>query len=451
MREIMDNRIPTSPNGGKNLNLFGTTIEVNKLPRQPEPNTPVEKLMAELDGHRECLDEILFSVKPSQQQKEQAVKAEINKIIRPFQQPDPRNAFGSRWGEITAEIAAVRLGWTKKKVRNHLSRSDPSPAKTEQGHASAMIISWLNEKLSPQDKKLAQKARLERKLHSWINLARQSGCSEKQAVEVVKCVLHLQTSQSQTGEIPNLSHLIKHLSKGVVGETINIVHLHCLPRVNTTENGAEVITETRGFSNTHGRVIVSQTQELDELNQILSPISDIQVPLRLILIILDINEHLFESKTVDELDEKTDRFINNFRPLVHQKWPQAEVMKMSELIGLDRAIDILETSIWQRESRHLDEHLDPITLERMSEKTRQKLCRRDVPDEQKNLVTAKRLSKQEIIIETISGEMVSTMIEDPTVTQRSSSRAAAINFLKGAKRTGAHPPFLFFMTRRKKV
>jgi len=183
----------------------------------------------------------------------------------------------------------------------------------------------------------------------------------------------------------------------------------------------------------------------------LSPIGDIQIPLRLTLIVIDVNEHLFESKTVDQLDDKANRFMNNFRPLVHQRWPQAEVIKMSELLGLGKAVDILETSIWQKESQRLDKHLDPITLERMAEKTRMKLCQRDVPGEQKNLVTAERLTKQEIIIESICGEMVSTTIEDPIITQRASSRAAAVNFLKGAKRSGSHPPFLFFTTKRKDV
>jgi len=159
MREIMTKKIPTSPNGEKRLNLFGATIEVNKLPRRPEPKIPVKKLMAELDGHRKNLTELLFPTEPGHQQKAQAVKAETNRIVKPFQHPNPDNPFGSKWGEITAEIAADRLGWQKKKVRQHLSRPEPSPAKTEQGHASAMLMNWLNEKLSCQDKELAQQAR----------------------------------------------------------------------------------------------------------------------------------------------------------------------------------------------------------------------------------------------------------------------------------------------------
>lgn len=447
----MAKRIPTGPDGSKRLKLFGTTIEVDKFLRKPEVKHPVDHLMETLDGSNEKLASVLIPEDPSNQEKKQAIQAKVNRITKPFQEHRPENPFGSVWGELTAQIAAERLGWTKKKVLAHLSRPEPSPAKTEQGHASAMLKRWLNDRFTDQGKKLAQEARLQRKVKAWFELSQQCGCNSNQAVEVVKSVSKLQADQAETSKIPNFSNLIKSLSHGLGGKETNIVHLHCLPRLNTPENGAEIITEMRGFSNNHGKVIIDQNQELNGLQQTLEPLNVLPVSFNLTVVVIDLCEHLFESKRVDKLDQGADKFIKGFRPLVHQRWPQAQIVKMSTLIGLNKAVDFLHTSIFERTKQNLDQVMHPVTLERLAEDTRKKLCQRDVPEDQKNFSTARRLAQREVIIESTTGEIIGRSFDKPIITQRSSSRAAAVNFLKGANKVNAHPPFLFFTTDREKV
>ncbi len=444
MREIMKNRIPPGPDGTKRLNLFGTTINVDKLPHQPEPSSPVGKLMSELEGHQEDLISILFNTEPSEQEKVQAVKTKTNQIIRPFQQPDPSNPFGSIWGEITAQIAANRLNWSRKKIQTHLSRAEPSPAKTEQGLASALLIQKINERLTGRGKELAQRERLERKLNAWVDWARQFGCNQEQAQKVTLCTAKLQLLQPEGGKIINLKRLVELLSNGIQGQTVNLIRLQCLPTINS-KKGTQVSDKmlTKAPLPSAGFVTVDQREEIKPIKTISETLSQFEINHSLTFLIVDIDCFILDDRSLVEKAEKFETRLDN---LLKSHFANVNVTRLSKTAGLDSPREVLTSSTVSEIINNPFQLLSPLELERRTEKMREKLSCMAVPSETKTFSSAQELTIREFAIDFWIGEKFGGKKEAIFIRRTKSLQAASETFLRGAKQQS--PPFIAFWTNR---
>ncbi len=444
MKEIIEG-CARGPDGICRLTLFGNTVEVNRLLSLADSQNNLSK-QPELftNGADSKLASAFRWSEPSPLEVEQAIRSHLKRSSSELRKEDQNNPFGSKWGEITAKIAAQQLGWPEKRVLRELSRIEPSPAKTEQGIASAVLEKWILGRLGKRGAELVRAEKIQTIIQSWTLLARREGCSQGEARDVANCLAQLQIIQEPTGKIVNSPSLLRLLSRGRKGEVVELTKLHCLPR-KIIAGEARLICGMREITNNRGGTcIIDQGEELRGLLDFSNVMDRFQIKNTITFILVDIDPSILDQPN---LEGKIELFMKEFRGVASTFFGEVKVVRASQELGPKAARDILKKERMIGTIRNPEELIGFKHWEQMVNHVFEKMKMEwRWPKERCTREAARKLAAQELATEIIFGENFSR--RSRVFVQRATTRHASDLFLVGAKQVGERPSFLFCWNER---
>jgi hypothetical protein len=294
---------------------------------------PIKKNMNISITTKNVVSNFLFPIITEAEVK-QAINTELNKRIQSLVKADPKNTFGSKWGEITANMAAQKLGISRAETGNKLKSLHPSKAKTEQGLASTILKRSIIDDFQDRKFDIAREFRLNNQINLWKLRAKELGCSSTEANGAAECMVHLLETQVKFGSPVNQNKLIEVLSRGKLGQPVDLIELHCIPTISTADG---IVVATEMDFKTHNskgeQVLVKQKDSLLSIKNMTDILRSSGVNFNTSLAVVDIDAFILKSKNVDE---KCSRFENNLLLEAKRILEKVQVVRCSELLGLDK-------------------------------------------------------------------------------------------------------------------
>jgi len=375
----------------------------------------------------------------------QAINARFNQDTSHLREADLSNPFGSRWAEITARMAAERLGWRLDAVKKGLEKDGNNAAKTEQNNAAIVLLSGMKEKLKSRGLEIAKDERVNAIIRSWACKAVELGCSEQEAQKVTQCLTELQINQLSTGKIVNNPQLVELLVKGIKGETVEICELHCVTRKMTLSGGFEInpdmVVENRLADGS--LELADQGKEIDGFMPISHILRNLGINHQLRLIIMDLDAFILDSL---EVDARIATFDSNLRRLLAEKDVKASVERASKIVGVEKIRDFKEIPEVESVCRSPAKVVGERQFEKLVDELFEKNSGRDLPPNLKTRQASREFAALRVAIEISMGKILSG--ENRIFVQRATTKSASDLFLEGAKSLGKKPPFLFFWVDR---
>jgi hypothetical protein len=387
----------------------------------------------------------IFCPEISENEIGQAINARVNQQTSLLRQSNSDNCFCSMWAEITADMAAKRLGWTLRKTKKELEKDGNNVAKTEQNNAAIVLVAGMREKIKSHGLDLAKEARIKGIFKSWINRAKNCGCNETQAVQVAQCFMELQLTQLDTGKIENGQVLLEILSKGMQGEVVNVVELHCVPRIMNSEVGFDIAPQLRfvNILENGTEEVADQRKELEGFLPIIRVFQKFGVRVNLELKMMDLDTFILDTSDVEN---KIDLFSENMRSLLKEMEITAEVTSASNVLGLKKINDFRMIPEVSKICRNPADIVGESLVEKIVNELFEKNNQRDLPPNLKTRQASREFANTRLAIEIIMGKTLPKV--NTIFIQRSTTKAACELFLKSARGIGKAPPFLFFWVDR---
>jgi hypothetical protein len=377
----------------------------------------------------------------------QAINTRINQQTLNLRKHDPKNWFGSSWGEITAKMATERLGWRLEDFKRILKRKGNNIAKTEQNNAAIVLLAGMKERIRSNGLKIAKEERINNMVNGWINITKEFGCDDLQTNRAIECFEELLITQNVKGKLLNISTLLKLLSEtSISNKPLVIDILRCPPQIDSKVEGIQVATETN-FSvlTAEGKLArVDQKETLKGVKPILNVLNKHKINTEIKIVLIDIDWFVMDSK---DLEEKITIFENNFRKVVTEILPGADIVRLTNLLGVSNLKCFLNLPEVKKIIKNPTDFVSERHFEKLVDDIFSRLKLRTLPDDLKTRENARTLAKRRLALEWTMGERLSQNIQAIFI-QRSKTTAAGDTFLAGAKNVNHSPSMMFFWTNR---
>ena len=384
----------------------------------------------------------------SKREIDEAINRAVNEQIKPLVKADVKNPFGSKWGELTARIAADTLGISLADARNQLATSRPTRVKTEQGLASGILKRRIRDKLNQNDGlDVAQDIKLTDQIRSWELRAKELGCNRVSARKVAGCMVELLATQTEFGQPINLPGLLISIAKSVVSNTGMVLDvLRCPPQKDSETEGILVCPKLRFETRTASgkKAVVDQEANLAPVKGLLRVLEKWQIPVRPKVTLVDIDAFVLDSPN---REQGVSDFETSFALLADKVLPRVTIEKTSDQLGvrggeeflmLPRVKRIIDKPTSQFSEKHVEKVVDDIFV---------RLQERNLPAGKKTREAARDLAKKRLALEFEMGARLSDR-ENTVFVQRARTTSAMDTFVQGAKSSGKKPVFLLFWNER---
>lgn len=376
-----------------------------------------------------------------------AVNTEVNRRIAPLTSADSNNHFGSKWGEITAKMAAQNLGISISAALSQLTTPLPTKIKTEQGTVSALIKRRLREEISENGLDFAREQRLRGQENFWRLRAKELGCSTLQADKVVDCMSQILLTQDGFGKPVNLGSMLTAVARAANGKEHLILDvLRCPPQLDTLDRGITVCPEVNFKVKTaQGRVaLVDQKANLSGVAPLIKACRSSEIPVATNITLVDIDAFVLEA---DNLETGVDEFEKRFKRIVEEILPGSGWRRVSQAISCQNRGGFLSDFTVKKilsdpRSAFSEKHVESVVNDIF-----ERLQKRDLPPRLKTREASRELAKRKLALEFVMGKRL-PLGNNTVLVQRASTTSAADTFLQGAKSEKRHPPFLFFWNER---
>ncbi|MBI2464989.1 hypothetical protein HYV64_02495 [Candidatus Shapirobacteria bacterium] len=376
-----------------------------------------------------------------------AINAKVNETIRPLVIHDTNNDFGSKWGEITARMSADRLGLTVSEVKKQLTTDRPTKAKTEQGIQSGILKRRIRDELQGNGIEIARNIRLDGQIESWKLRAKELGCTNSQADNVVNCLVELVSTQTDFGDMLNMASLVKSLANAACGKRgLDLNILRCPPQRDSETEGISVSPEIWFETTTSSgrKAVVDQEVNFASVQGITKILNKWKIMNSPKVTLVDIDAFVIDSPNREQAVEE---FEKKFEPLTSKILPGSKIEKVSRQLGVRSR----EEFFCLPDVKKIMVHPETVFTEKQVESEVDgiftRLQERRLPENLKTRESARNLAKKKMALEFVMGKELAG--EDNVVfVQRARTPAAADVFLNGAKKSNNKPAFLFFWNER---
>jgi len=377
----------------------------------------------------------------------QAINTRVNQQTLSLRKNNPQNWFGSDWGEITAKMAADRLGWRMSDFKRILKKEGNNIAKTEQNNAAIVLLAGMREKFRSKGLNIARGERINNLINSWESKAKELGCDNSQTKNIIGCLGEILITQDGFGKTLNISTLLKLLVDSTIqSKPIEIQVFRCPPQIDSKEEGIQISTDTcfSVFMENGKRAKIDQKETLKGIKPILEIFKSHGVDINVRVVLIDIDWFVMDSKN---LEDKVNLFENNFKKIVSEIIPEARIIRLTQLLRTSDLNEFLKLPEVTNILRNPNGIVSEKHFERLVDDIFSRVKTRTLPDWFKTRDHARLLAKRRLALEWVMGERLSK--EPNTIfIQRSKTTAAADTFLAGAKNVNCSPSMLFFWTNR---
>lgn len=354
---------------------------------------------------------------------------------------DSRNPFGSMWNEWSAVLAANQLGIPIKDLHQVIDGKSPTSAKLREAQAKASeeIEALLKKSLSINMSKEIEKEIL---LETWVSgqleeirkqLEHEDLSKNKKGeliFETIKCLVEIISFAK--GQKVNLKQLRDRLLNARLDNTtINIVALHCLSFRNSPTSGISVASDCNDFVATNSddsKVLITQNDSLDKVNEFVNILKGCNVKSKVTIVVID-NDAFVGSNQEGNIANFCDtlKLIVSNHPLAKHN------------VDIIKATNIMDTKDLDKEWERLSEK----QREKLVDEEFEKLNRRTLPAELQTRDFARKVAKNNFLVQITMGATIPVVFDNSITLQRAKAHQQATQlFNSGAKLTGSTPIIL---------
>ena len=383
-----------------------------------------------------------------QQEVEHALNTAVNKKIEPLVINDPKNPFGSMWGETTARMAANVLQISLADAKNQLATSRPTRVKTEQGVAGAVLKRRIRDDLQKKGLEIALDFRLDNQIQLWKLRAKELGCNKTQAANVAECMLEVISSQTKFGAMVNQSTLLTNIAKAAASnQPIELNALRCPPQIDSKDRGILVDSRMKfEVEMAEGkRGVVDHEEILKKVGELKTMFDRHGIPAKTKISLVDVDAFIQEA---ENRESGVNKFGRRLESSVEKLIPGgARLERVTKKIGVDDLNGFFNLPGVKEISSMPTTKFSEKHVEKVVNECFEKLQPRNLPPELKTREAARVFAGKNMAVEFKLGEMLGAE-ENQIFLQRSTTSSAADTFLAGAKQANKKPPFLFFWVDR---
>lgn len=358
--------------------------------------------------------------------------------------------FGSKWNEWTAQLAAQRLGLPASKVSDIIKKKGPLGEKlrSTQELVAREVESILKRRIQQSDGILHKIVALETfvaQLNNNLNkkiLEKKPELTESEKDLVLKDTLIaiLRIIDFAANQKINFNELTNILLNARLGEKINIVDLHCLSFVNTS-NGIFVSETAEDFEAQDSKgntFLISQSDILDGVCQFSNILSDSHIEFRVIILVIDNDKFVMLHQ-----EKQIQKFISSLGHVM-TKHPISK-----HTIQMVSSSTITEPTKFDKVQERTKSNK---VLERMIDEEFNRLKERTVPTKMKTRRFAREIAKKSFHLQFALGSTLPIIFEPAIILQSTKAHQQATEvFRMGSKSVNVKPIIIGHWNGRKLI
>ncbi len=366
---------------------------------------------------------------------EQAASRIASSMLAPLKQISTNNFFGSRWNEITAQAAGEQWminstdlrriivdtgsrGQKIRKVQADIAREAESAIKrsiftrsSEGLLFEAAIEAWATQQ--------SEELRRELKTHAPDLSKKETEIITCDVLSALVRIIDFAPRQSI-----NLRNLRATLLKGRLGTVINVIHLHCLPFINSPKgivvanSAQDVVVE-----NAEGKkLVLSQEDTLAGVAKFAEILRASNISHNIVIFLVDNDKFVMagQEQTIQEFTSSLEKLLE-CHSINKSDW------------SLIRASDVVTPLEFEEEWERKNRRGDSLTEKTVDEEF-QRLQSRTLPQDMKTRQFAREIAKKSFLLQVSFGATVPILFEPAIVLQKTKAHQQATKmFDLGAK------------------